>query len=91
MYNTGLAKRAAILSRIPRHPLKTFRAPKQDSNNQEELRSSPPGFAPVKITDLPEKESTEGLQCIGQSSSEYYAYIPGKLVVIKIIRPKYLN
>jgi len=65
--------------------------PREKSSSPGHAREPIPANLPREEVVIEPEESTEGLQCIGQSSSEYYAYIPGKLVVIKIIRPKYLN
>ena len=63
----------------------------KDTASSGHRREPIPANLPREEVIIEPEENTEGLTRIGMAESEYYAYIPGKLVVIRVIRPKYLN
>ncbi|MDD3386234.1 MAG: hypothetical protein PHN30_11025, partial [Bacteroidales bacterium] len=59
----------------------------KDNTSSVHRREPIPANLPREEVIIEPEENTEGLTRIGMAESEYYAYIPGKLVVIRVIRP----
>jgi len=54
-------------------------------------RESIPAHLPREEQTLMPEEDVTGMDRLGQAETEYYKYEPGKLSVIKIIRPKFVD